>query len=148
LAWPVRLVPGWLQRGVLEQVLNLVFREALEDGLLDFLEGRQACIRVEDLGVTLRLTRQGRKLCTLPEGSPADITIQGLLYAFLQLVTQEEDPDTLFFRRQLQFFGDTELGLEVKNFLAAFEPDQRLRDAARQLKLSADWLSQRLPGPR
>jgi len=31
LAWPVRLVPGWLQRGVLEQVLNLVFREALED---------------------------------------------------------------------------------------------------------------------
>jgi len=84
----------------------------------------------------------------LPEGSPADITIQGLLYAFLQLVTQEEDPDTLFFRRQLQFFGDTELGLEVKNFLAAFEPDQRLRDAARQLKLSADWLSQRLPGPR
>ena len=42
-------------------------------------------------------------------------------HAFLQLVARQEDPDTLFFNRELLIEGDTELGLVVKNMLDAVE---------------------------
>ena len=43
------------------------------------------------------------------------------IVAFLQLVARQEDPDTLFFNRELSIEGDTELGLIVKNMLDAVE---------------------------
>ena len=39
------------------------------------------------------------------------------LYDLLLLISQREDADTLFFQRRLRMEGDTELGLEIKNFL-------------------------------
>jgi predicted lipid carrier protein YhbT len=41
--------------------------------------------------------------------------------AFLQMLTRQEDPDTLFFHRRLAIEGDTELGLLVKNLLDRIE---------------------------
>ena len=43
------------------------------------------------------------------------------LSAYLQMVSRQEDPDTLFFNRSLAIEGDTELGLRVKNMLDALE---------------------------
>jgi predicted lipid carrier protein YhbT len=43
------------------------------------------------------------------------------LSAYLQLLARQEDPDTLFFNRELEITGDTELGLMVKNMLDAVE---------------------------
>jgi predicted lipid carrier protein YhbT len=43
------------------------------------------------------------------------------LSAFLQLLARQEDPDTLFFNRELSIVGDTELGLLIKNMLDAIE---------------------------
>ncbi|MGB5009839.1 MAG: SCP2 sterol-binding domain-containing protein [Candidatus Dechloromonas phosphoritropha] len=37
----------------------------------------------------------------------------------MQLLARQEDPDTLFFNRELEINGDTELGLIVKNMLDA-----------------------------
>ncbi|MEE8428093.1 MAG: SCP2 sterol-binding domain-containing protein, partial [Gammaproteobacteria bacterium] len=34
-----------------------------------------------------------------------------------------EDSDTLFFQRRLRMEGDTELGLEIKNFLDSLDAD-------------------------
>jgi predicted lipid carrier protein YhbT len=39
----------------------------------------------------------------------------------MQLLARQEDPDTLFFNRELSIEGDTELGLVVKNMLDAVE---------------------------
>ena len=48
-------------------------------------------------------------------------TITATLSVFLRLLAREEDPDTLFFNRELSVEGDTELGLMVKNMLDAVE---------------------------
>ena len=40
LSVPVKLAPFALKRQVLEQVLSWQFRQALQDGELEFLEGR------------------------------------------------------------------------------------------------------------
>lgn len=107
-------------------VLNRVFAEAVRDGELDFLAETSVAIEVTDIAVVLPLTLRQGKLCQAGTASTPAIRIQGVLYAYLLLVAQVEDPDTLFFRRQLRVEGDTELGLRVKNFLAAFEPGDRL----------------------
>jgi predicted lipid carrier protein YhbT len=53
-------------------------------------------------------------------GEP-DLQFTASLSAFLQMVSRQEDPDTLFFNRSLSIEGDTELGLRVKNMLDALE---------------------------
>ena len=55
-----------------------------------------------------------------------DLLIEGSAYDFLLLAIRREDPDTLFFNRRLRLGGNTELGLYLKNFLDALEPDQSL----------------------
>ena len=43
--------------------------------------------------------------------------ISGTIHDFLLLISRTEDTDTLFFQRRLKMEGDTELGLQLKNFL-------------------------------
>ena len=50
-----------------------------------------------------------------------DLQFAAPLAAYLQMVSRQEDPDTLFFNRTLSIEGDTELGLRVKNMLDALE---------------------------
>lgn len=45
----VKLTPFALKRQVLEQVLSWQFRQALDDGELEFLEGRWLSIHVRDI---------------------------------------------------------------------------------------------------
>ena len=52
-----------------------------------------------------------------------DLSITGTLHTFLLLAARREDSDTLFFQRRLRMEGDTELGLEVKNFLDGLDVD-------------------------
>ena len=47
------------------------------------------------------------------------------LGGFLTLMCGSTDADTLFFQRRLRIFGDTELGLVVKNGLDARERPAR-----------------------
>lgn len=47
----------------------------------------------------------------------------------LLLLTQQADPDTLFFQRRLSISGDTELALQLKNYLDTLEPDNLLPSA-------------------
>ena len=51
----------------------------------------------------------------------ADLRFAAPLSAYLQMVSRQEDPDTLFFNRRLSMEGDTELGLIVKNSIDALE---------------------------
>jgi predicted lipid carrier protein YhbT len=51
LSVPVKLAPFALKRQVLEQVLSWQFRQALQEGELEFLEGRWLSIEVRDIGL-------------------------------------------------------------------------------------------------
>ncbi|AFJ45558.1 ubiquinone anaerobic biosynthesis accessory factor UbiT [Shimwellia blattae] len=119
---PVRLAPFALKRQVLEQVLGWQFRQALEDGDLDFLEGRWLSIAVRDIGLEWFTSVQEGRL-VVREQAQADVSFRADANDLLLIAARKQDPDTLFFQRRLVIEGDTELGLYVKNLMDAIELD-------------------------
>jgi len=122
LSRPLGLVPDALHGMAVATALNRIFATALRDGELDFLQGRSVRIQVRDMQLSFCLTLRRGRFAPCRTLVMADLTITGTLHAFLQLAARREDADTLFFRRRLRMEGDTELGLEVKNFLDAVDP--------------------------
>jgi len=116
-------LPQWPHAVVLIAGLNVVLKmKLLPEDSLALLEGRSFLIDVLDSGGHACFTyRSGlfRPLFTRPE--LPDLAFRANLSAFLQLLARQEDPDTLFFNRELSIEGDTELGLVVKNMLDAVE---------------------------
>ncbi len=116
-------LPQWPHAIVLVTGLNAVLKmKLLPQDSLDLLEGRSFLVDVLDTGGRACFTYQNglfRPLFTHPE--TPDLAFRANLSAFLQLVARQEDPDTLFFNRELSIEGDTELGLVVKNMLDAVE---------------------------
>ena len=117
LSLPLAIVPGRLHGTAIAGVLNRVFSSALREGELDYLQDRTVCIHVRDLQLTFSITLQQGRLAAGRVTNMPDLSISGSLHAFLLLAARREDTDTLFFQRRLRMEGDTELGLEVKNFL-------------------------------
>ena len=97
------------------------FRDAINDGAFDFLQGRWLCMEITDLRLKWNITRGMNGPVMLASDVVADVSIRGNLRDFVALANQEEDPDTLFFRRRLQISGDTDLGLQVKNLMFGTE---------------------------
>lgn len=116
-----RLIPFGLQRRVMEKMMQEGFREAIEEGAFDFLQGRWLCMEITDLRLKWNITRGLHGPVMLASDVAADVTIRGNLRDFVALANQEEDPDTLFFRRRLLISGDTDLGLQVKNLMFGTE---------------------------
>jgi len=61
--------------------------------------------------------------CFLSGTSLANCIISGNLESFIQLITTQQDPDTLFFNRELNIEGETETGVHIKNLLDSLEYD-------------------------
>lgn len=79
-------------------------------------------VQVIDTGGTAHFTyRGGLFRPVFHAGREPDLAFAANLAAYLQLLARQEDPDTLFFNRELEITGDTELGLLVKNMLDAVE---------------------------
>jgi O2-independent ubiquinone biosynthesis accessory factor UbiT len=119
----VRKLPQWPHSMALVAGLNTALKLNLlpEDGL-SALEDKVFRIRILDTGGEAAYTyRNGlfRPIFRL-EREP-DLAFAANLSAYLQLLARQEDPDTLFFNRELEITGDTELGLIVKNKLDAVE---------------------------
>ncbi|MDX2457998.1 MAG: SCP2 sterol-binding domain-containing protein [Gammaproteobacteria bacterium] len=123
LSLPLAIIPDRVHSTVVVTVLNRVFASALRDREMDYLLGRTVRIHVRDMRLTFCITlQQGRLVASRAKNIP-DLSITGTLHAFLLLAARCEDTDTLFFQRRLQMEGDTELGLEVKNFLDGLDMD-------------------------
>ena len=73
-------------------------------------------IRVKDAAISFILSFSGDRFVAMKSNN-RDLLIQANVYDFLLLAARQEDPDTLVFQRRLIMQGDTELGLELKNFL-------------------------------
>ena len=103
-----------LKRQVLEQVLSWQFRQALQDGELEFLEGRWLKIEVRDIGLRWFTSVENDRLI-VRETAEADVSFSADASDLLMIAARKQDPDTLFFQRRLVIEGDTELCLYVKN---------------------------------
>jgi predicted lipid carrier protein YhbT len=112
-------LPQWPHAVSLCLALNVGVRlGVLPREALALCEGRNIRVAVEDGGTEARFTcRNGLFQPLLQESSADDLCFRGELHAYLKLLTRQEDPDTLFFNRQLSIEGDTELGLAIKNLL-------------------------------
>lgn len=121
LSLPLGVIPGKVHSTAVVTVLNRVLASALNEGELDFMQGRTLCVHVQDMRLKFCITLGQGRLVAAREGRLPDLSIGGNLHAFLLLAARREDSDTLFFQRRLQMEGDTELGLEVKNFLDALD---------------------------
>jgi predicted lipid carrier protein YhbT len=132
LAVPFALLPETLHGRAVVTALNRIFATALRDGELDFLQGRSLRIAIQDMQLAFCVTLSQDRLAALQTTVP-DLSISGNLHAFMLMAARRADPDTLFFQRLLRMEGDTELGLALKNFLAA--QDMEARWLTRQLEV-------------
>ena len=123
LSLPLAIIPDRVHSKAVVTILNRVFASALQEGELDYLQGRNVRIHVRDMQLTFCITLQQGRLAASRAKNMADLSITGTLHAFLLLAARYEDIDTLFFQRRLRMEGDTELGLEVKNFLDGLDVD-------------------------
>ena len=114
------LGPFALQKTVLEKILNRVFDEQIADGDFDFLSARFLRVEIYDIKFVSHFSFNGKAI-TIHKHARSDASISGELLAFLLLINQQEDPDSLFFQRRLIIDGDTALSLEVKNILDTLE---------------------------
>jgi predicted lipid carrier protein YhbT len=119
-------LPQWPHAVALTTALNAAVKMKLlpEDSLAAF-DGKTFLVQVLDTGGQAAFTYRGGFFRPLwnPVGAP-DLAFRANLSAFLQVASRQEDPDTLFFNRELSIEGDTELGLVVKNMLDAIELPQ------------------------
>ncbi|MBI4742456.1 MAG: SCP2 sterol-binding domain-containing protein [Betaproteobacteria bacterium] len=116
-------LPQWPHAIALTTALNAAKKlKLLPEDSLAMLEGRSFFVDVLDTGGQAHFTYRAGLFRPLFGAMVApDLTFRANLSAFLQLVARQEDPDTLFFNRELSIEGDTELGLMVKNMLDAIE---------------------------
>jgi len=121
LSIPLKLVPSSIHSRLLVSFLNLLLNEQIEDGELDFLESKHLCIKVSDINIMYFISLKNRKLIANNTNSNIDIELRASVYDYLQLAARKQDPDTLVFQRKLVMQGNTELGLELKNFLDSLD---------------------------
>ena len=133
LSVPVKLTPFALKRQVLEQVLSWQFRQALDDGELEFLEGRWLSIHVRDIDLQWFTS-------VVSQNAQADVSFSADASDLLMIAARKQDPDTLFFQRRLVIEGDTELGLYVKNLMDAIELEQMPKALRMMLLQLADFV--------
>jgi len=123
LSMPLAIIPDRVHSTAVVTLLNRVFADALCEGELDYLLGHSVRIHVRDMQLTFCITLQQGRLAASRARNMPDLSITGTLHAFLLLAARCEDTDTLFFQRRLRMEGNTELGLEVKNFLDGLDVD-------------------------
>jgi len=132
---PGRAIPYAAQKPVLSMVLNQAFREPLQHGELEFLEGSRIRIKVTDLNVDWLIEVGSQRFSPVDRSLAEDVSICGDSLDFVLLATRQADPDTLFFQRRIRVEGDTELGLGIKNTMDAMDWDDLPLPLRRLLQL-------------
>lgn len=117
-----RRLPQWPHSFALATALNTAIRlRVIDAGELSALEGKVVRISVTDAGSCASISMRGGRFRSASISAPSDLCFAAPATAFLQMLTRQQDPDTLFFNRALSIEGDTELGLIVKNLLDRIE---------------------------
>ena len=121
LAKPFGYLPVKIHSQLLVVFLNRILSAPLKEGDLDFLQNKKLIIEVRDAYIRYSVSVVNGRLMAIPLDNNSDLMIKANMYDFLMLAARKEDPDTLVFQRRLVMQGDTELGLELKNFLDSLD---------------------------
>ena len=140
---PVGLMPEALSNRLFVDSLNKLFSNELKVDEFEFMADKIVAIRVDDAKLNFAFCCKEQTFKTADRKAKADLIISGSAYHFLLLASRREDPDTLFFNRQLRTTGDTELGLYVKNFLDALDLTGRWKVLSK-LSLYASRFAERI----
>ncbi len=119
----LKLLPDSLHTDLLIAIVNHLMRGQEVEEQLDYLEGKRICLAISDTGNRFYIRISGRRLVRSSRHVPWDVRISGKLIDFWRLANRSEDPDTLFFNRDLKLEGDTDAALYIKNLLDALEFD-------------------------
>jgi len=125
--WPINLalrsIPDWIHSRLLSHGFNHLLKGQCFSSRLHHLNGKRLWLTLNDTNNSWHF--QIRNGCFYPDNLSSDpeIHIKGDFKHFIQLATRTEDPDTLFFARQLSIEGKTEDSLYLKNILDAMEFD-------------------------
>jgi len=120
------IMPSKINYAVVATLLNNAFSEQIETKEFEFLEGNILQFQITDAKLFVGISYlQNRLICTHMQDSPcqADVSLSIDTLNAIQLIQQEVDPDTLFFRRKLKIKGDTELAHHVKNTIDTLNPE-------------------------
>ncbi|GLP96770.1 ubiquinone anaerobic biosynthesis accessory factor UbiT [Paraferrimonas sedimenticola] len=112
----LKLVPFHFQAKLIESLLAMVLRDAIDNDELEFLEGNWVGIEITDLELRFAVSFDGQGF-VVSEHADCQVQFSADGQSLVLIAAMQEDPDTLFFQRKLNIEGDTELGLEVKNLL-------------------------------
>ncbi len=124
---PMSLMPTHLSEPLMSFTLNQIFKTALAEQELEFLEDNWLHLVITDANFQCFISVQANenKLIVnekLPNNVvSADVKFSADTHSLALLASKQVDPDTLFFKRQLLVTGNTELGLAIKNFLDDFD---------------------------
>jgi predicted lipid carrier protein YhbT len=147
LALPSALVPFFVQKKLLSELLHKVLAEAIEDDELEFLQDKWLKVEVTDLKLTWFLSFAEDKLIITEHCEHVDVTFSAAVNELILVAGRKEDPDTLFFQRRLLIQGDTELGLEVKNLLDNIDFDSLPPVVKKSINHFANFVQQGLVAP-
>jgi ubiquinone biosynthesis protein UbiJ len=105
-----------------EALLNRgVGQSATAAAIAGDLDGKAMALRVDGLGLTVRLAVAGGRLALSASDAPADVAIGGPPLALLRLLATE--PQALFRDGELQLTGSTELATAFRDLLRFAAPD-------------------------
>jgi len=138
---PVSHLPFSLQSLVLKNMLKVAFKTPLAEGDLDFLKQKWLKIEIPDLDLNWFFSCGPQGNVLMQKQGVHDVCIRGSLKSFTLLAAQKEDPDTLFFQRDLVIEGDTDLGLEIKNLLDSLDLDDLPPELLFALRSSAEYMT-------
>lgn len=115
-------LPQWPHSAALATALNAAVRfGVLQPDELGPLEEQLIRVRITDAGVCASIVWSQGRFRARSAQDDAALVFTATAAAYLQMLTRQEDPDTLFFHRRLLIEGDTELGLFAKNLLDRVE---------------------------
>ncbi len=108
----LRLLPFKAQKSILLPALSSVFREALEDGDFEFLQGKWLKIAITDLELTWWLSFNNNKLVMaskeemLANNHNDDVSFSATGEDLVLIAGRKQDPPTpCFFQRRLKIEG-------------------------------------------
>ena len=140
LTYPSQLLPFFIQQKCLSEILSRVFKEEIEDGDLDFLQGKWLKVTVSDLKLTWFLSFENEVFIIKAQAINIDVSFSASVNDLVLVAGRKEDADTLFFQRRLSIEGNTELGLEIKNLLDNIEFDNLPPIAEKLINRFADFI--------
>lgn len=140
LVKPFTNAPFFAQSFFLKKVITPIFSQLMLNTDPEIFKGRWIKLAISDIDLECIMSANNKLELEFLKTGRCDVCIRGTLKSFMLLASQKEDPDTLFFQRDLVIEGDTDLGLHLKNLLDAFDWDSLAPEFLFTIRSAAEYM--------